>query len=203
MRKIPFVLALAVAAASMTSSASAQGVDRKGIYGDIGVNYTMGLNAGVITGESGAGISQSADVAGFTAAIGYGLKNNMWRLGIQGDMYKQSDVFGFGGVDATVTMITLAATYYPSEKNHFWARLNLGYAQDKLSGGGAESGTSTGFGGGFGVGYDWMLGKGSFALTPYLNYRGQFSGGDFGGDFTGAKARSSVMQIGVTIGYKH
>ena len=205
MRKTNILMAVAAFAAFAALPANAQASpDRGGLYIDVGANYTMGLNGFVVTGASGAALAQTADVAGFTAGVGFGLKGNEWRLGLQGDYFKQSNVLGSSsGVDGTVTAYTLAATYYPNAKTGFWTRVNLGYGQSKLSGGGNNPGTSSGFAGGFGIGYDWMLGGGQFAVAPYIAYLGQFSGGDFGGDFSGSKARISVMQIGVTLGYKH
>jgi len=204
MSKSSIFFAVAVLAAAVAAPASAQGkVDRQGLYVDVGVNYTLGVSGAELTGSSGEIIGQTTNVAGFTGAVGLGLKSNMFRLGFQYDMYSVNDVFATSGLKDATSYYTLAGTFYPSATDGFWGRLNLGYGSSKVSGASTASGTSSGFAAGFAVGYDILMSGDKFAISPYLSYLGLLSGGDFGGDFSGAKAKNSVMQIGFTLGYKH
>ena len=196
------VVALAAAAAPLLSVASAQ--DRTGFYADIGANYTSPSNqltqTGFTTKDSKGGVA-------YTLGVGTGL-NSQWRLGVQVDYFKVSGVFSSyfesNGISAEVTTYSAVGTFYPSMKNEFWLKLNLGYGTDKFSGEG-QTASASGFTGGLGAGYDWLIGKGGFVVTPYLSYMDLFSTGDFGGALSGAgvKGKVSQFQVGVTLGYKH
>jgi hypothetical protein len=204
MRKTTLFLAVTAFTAAAASSISAQTPDRKGFYGDVAANYSapsMEITDGSET------LKDSKGGLGVAVGAGIGLKNNRWRLGVQFDWMKASDVFenDIGpGLDATTTFYTAAATYYPSATSDFWLRANLGYGQVSFSGSGVSA-SAGGFAAGLGVGYDWLLGKGGFALTPYAEYMDLFSTGDFDGDFSGSgiTGKNGIFQIGVGIGYKH
>ena len=204
MRKTTLFLAVTAITAVAASRMSAQSTpDRHGFYADIGANYSAPSNE---LSDGSETIKDSKGGVGGVLGLGFGLKNNRWRLGAQVDYMKASDVFenDIGpGVDATITMYTAAITFYPSATSNFWLRANLGYGTDDISGGGGSA-SGSGFGGGLGLGYDWMLGKGNLALAPYAQYM-YFKTDDFGGDFSGAGVKGTVgmFQVGVTIGLKH
>ena len=202
MRKISLLVGI-VALSAVSAASSAQAVDRKGFYGDIGANYSapsQSLESG------GASVSDSKGGAGFVLGLGWGL-NNTLRLGLQVDYLSLSNVFSNdlgSGTDGKYTLYTAAGTWYPSEMKNFWVRLNLGYGEMKFSNSG-QSASASGFTGGLGVGYDWMVGKGGFAVAPYLGYIDLFKTGDFGGALSGESITGKIgtFQVGVTLGYKH
>jgi hypothetical protein len=205
MRKTTLFLAVTAFTAAAASNISAQSTpDRHGFYADIGANYSAPSNELTDGTET---IKDSKGGVGGVLGLGFGLKNNRWRLGLQVDYTKTSDVFenDIGpGLDATVTMYTAAVTFYPSATSNFWLRANLGYGMDDLSGSGVSA-SGNGFAGGLGLGFDWMLGKSQkLALAPYAQYM-YFTTGDFDGDFSGSGVTGKVgmFQIGVTVGYKH
>jgi hypothetical protein len=205
MRKTTLFLAVAAITAVAANKMSAQSTpDRHGFYGDIGANYSAPSNELTDGTET---IKDSKGSVGGVLGLGFGLKNNRWRFGLQVDYVKVSDVFSNDigpGLDGTVTMYTAAATFYPSATSNFWLRANVGYGMDEVSGSGGSA-SGNGFGGGLGLGYDWMLGKSQkLALVPYAQYM-YFTTGDFGGDFSGEGITGKVgmFQIGVTIGLKH
>jgi len=204
MRKIGILAGLVGLAAVSATVASAQGVDRKGFYGDIGANYSAPNQS--ITNGSFTDKDTQGGIA-YVLGLGWGL-NDSWRVGLQVDYMKVTDVFKNDegpGIDGTVMFYTVAGTWYPNPKKDIWVRLNLGYGSDKIEFSGASS-TASGFAGGIGVGYDWLLGKEkAFAVTPYISYMDLFKTGDFGGDLSGEgiTGKYAAFQIGVTLGYKH
>jgi hypothetical protein len=205
MRKTNLIIAVAAFTAVAASNLSAQSApDRRGFYGDVAANYSIPNNEltdGTVT------IKDTQGGLGVAVGAGFGLKNNRWLLGAQFDWMKTSDAFqdDFGpGADATLMFYTAAITFYPGATSNFWLRANLGYGTEKISGSGFTA-SGGGFAGGLAVGWDWMLGKGGFAVVPYLSYMDLFSTGDFDGDFAGEgiTAKDGIFQVGVALGYKH
>ena len=205
MRKA-YVITAAVLCAAVTaiaaSSVSAQAApDRKGLYADIGANWTfptIEATDGVLTAN------EYQSNPGYVLGIGFGLKNNKMRLGAQVDYFAETNVFGSTTEKSNMYFYTLAGTFYPSAKE-MWVRVNLGYATIDLTGSG-QSASAGGFAAGLGVGYDFLLGsKRALALSPYLSYMDLFKSNDFGGVLSGqgVSAKVGLFQAGVTIGYKH
>lgn len=202
MRKTSILAGIVALAAVSPASALAQGMDRKGFYFDLGANYSAPSQS---LEQTGTKVSESKGGVGFVGDLGWGLSNS-FRLGLQVDYLKLSGVFSntfeSNNIDGTYTLYTAAGTWYPNEMKNFWLRLNLGYGDMKFSGAG-QSASASGFTGGLGLGYDWLLGKGGFALTPYLSYMDLFKTGDFSGALGGSSVTGKIgtFQIGVKIGY--
>ena len=200
MRKaILFSAALGTVLAASSLSAQAA-PDRRGLYADIGANWTfptIEATNGITT------VHQYQSNPGYVVGIGFGMKNNKLRLGAQVDYFAEKNIFGNASFDGKQWFYTAAATYYPGVKD-MWVRLNLGYGTIEATGGG-QSASAGGFAGGLGVGYDFLMGKGGFAIAPYASYLDLFKTGDFGGFLTGqgVTAKSGLFQLGVTLGYKH
>ncbi len=78
---------------------------------------------------------------------------------------------------------TAAATFYPSAKDNFFLKLNLGYVRASTAEHCCGEGSTTegGFAGGIGIGYDWAIGKGGFIVKPFANYLTQFSEATYSG----------------------
>lgn len=204
MRKTNLFIAVAAFTAVAANNLSAQTPNRSGFYGDVAANYSIPSSELTDGSET---IKDTQGELGLTVGAGIGLKNNRWRLGLQYDWMKTSDAYvdDFGpGADQTVSFITAAITYYPSATSNFWLRANLGYGMMSLSASGFSTDAS-GFAAGLGLGWDWMLGKGGFVLTPYAEYMDLFSTGDFNGDYAGdgITGKTGIFQIGLGIGYKH
>ena len=203
MRKISLLVGIVALSAVSAAASSAQAQDRKGWYVDGGANYSAPSQS---IEQGGVSVSDSKGGAGFVIGLGMGLNNSL-RLGVQFDYLALSNVFSNdlgSGTDGKYMLYTAVGTWYPSPMKNFWARLNLGYGSMKFSNSG-ESAQAGGFAGGIGVGYDWMVGKGGFAVTPYLSYMDLFKTGDFGGALSGESITGKIgtFQVGVTIGYKH
>ncbi len=208
MRKTSVLMMIAALTAVSATGLRAQEVsERQGLYADVGVNYTWpSITINVADGPTTTG--KSSDI-GYTAGVGFGLKNNMVRIGAQYDYFVKNDFSGFSGLKSTTQFITGAITFYPtSEKNTLteavWLKLNIGYGTEGLSAEGS-SGSGGGFAWGVALGKDIMTSGGKLAISPSISWLNLTGTGAFGGDFAGEKTTSNaqLLQIGVTIGYKH
>lgn len=208
MRKASILTVIAaLTAVSATGLRAQQVAERQGLYFDAGVNYTW-PSITITTAAGPTTTGKSSDI-GYTAGLGFGLKNNMVRIGAQYDYFVKNDFSGFSGLKSTTQFITGAITFYPtSEKNTLteavWLKLNVGYGTEGLSGAGS-SGSGGGFAWGVALGKDIMTSGGKLAISPSISWLNLTGTGDFGGDFSGdqVKSNAQLLQIGITIGYKH
>ncbi len=200
MRKLTLLAALAVPAVFAATSLSAQAETRTGFYvsggGGYGSQTADASSGGESQNESGSG-------ATYYAQLGW-LLNQKWAIGAEWN-YAQTGCGDCGsGQHITNSFYSAALTWFPMEKNNFFAKINLGYGGNEISGDG-ESASEMAFSGGIGVGFDWAIGKGGFIVKPFANYFTQFSKGTYGGFFAGddVQGTGGLFQVGVGIGYKH
>jgi hypothetical protein len=198
----------AALAAATPSLLGAQSTDttnalRHGFYGSIGVGYGMTRIGADLTGSVEW---ENASGATYYAAAGFA-PNPHLRLGAEWNYIETNDAFSsyFGsGVSATTMFFSVSVTYYPSLKNNFWMKADVGLAN--LSGArGSLSASEEGLAGGIGVGYDWRIGQSNFVIIPFANYFLQFSPSEFDGVLQGTRdsGTARLLQIGVGAGYRH
>jgi outer membrane protein with beta-barrel domain len=183
------VLAAAMLLIASVSVANAQGAadrrDKEGFYGSIGWGY-----GSLSVSCSGCSSNNTNSLSGYLA-LGGTIKPSL-RLGLEVDAWQKSEQ----GFTLDVAYYMASATIYPSVNNDFWVKVNAGYTNATGSGGGSSSSSNGGFAGGLGIGYDWRVAHGNFALIPYLNYAAQLSS-------SGGEGKANVLQIGIGIGYRH
>ena len=164
----------------------------------------QGLYVGGALGYGSAGIScngcstdRENGLAGYFR-IG-GTVNPHLRLGIESDGWAKT----IQGVDEQIGFLTADAYVYPSVSNNFWIKGGFGFAMSKESNNTDEL-KAVGTGVAAGVGYDWNVGGGSFAIVPYASYHRQLSGNmKLNGTDSGVSPNTNIFQLGFGIGYRH
>jgi hypothetical protein len=190
-----------VAAAMMivlygTRSLSAQSSNshRVGFYGSIGGGYGIPTltfsdpTTGVTKSTGGGGTWYAVFGVSVSPRVALGVEWNAAMTGCEPDCSR--DMLNY---------YTAAFTYRLSATNGFYAKINLGYGGEALSGGTTAS--EGGFAGGVGLGYDWHVGSRGFVVKGFVNYFAQFSAAAYSGDLTGDTGRTALWQFGVGIGY--
>jgi len=204
MRPTLLVLATLAGAALAANPASAQSSDtHKGFYGSVGVGYG-GQTTSLTLPDGDNGGSVSSQETTWYGQVGLGVKPQ-WAFGVEFNYMKSGCGTCGGDVHITNSFYSAAATYYPSAKDNFFVKLNLGYAQNQVAFSGASSDTEGGFAAGLGFGYDWAMGAGGFIIKPFANYLTQVSSATYsgGGSVSGDKGRAQLLQVGIGFGYKH
>jgi len=121
------------------------------------------------------------------------------RLGIESDGWAKT----IQGVDEKIGFLTADAYVYPSLSNNFWVKGGFGAAMSKESDGVNEV-KAVGTGIAAGMGYDWNLRGGNFAIVPYASYHRQLSGNlKYNGTDSGVSPNTNIFQFGFGLGYRH
>jgi hypothetical protein len=183
-----FVKTLVVLSAALPLAAIAQQHEQT----RQGFGISFGIGAG-----SAATECDICDGGRETGASGY------LRLGgyVRPDLFVAFESNGFvmsaDGVDTTGGFYSAAVQWYPNVEKGFYIKGNLGLAGVVAEYDWGDEAEVSALGIGFGVGYDWRVGR-NFSLTPYANI--VFTGkGDikFNGFSIGEKASFNLIQVGL------
>ena len=190
MRFVPLAAALVIALPALGQAPSDR--PRFGAYIDASLAYgAYSLNP---SGCASSSCPPSNSATGFAWGVSLGgTFNPNWRLGIQMNNYTTefSDAF-----HASITFVTLAGTWYPSENNSLWIRANIGLASVHV----APAGGTT-FAGGVGVGYDLFPVGTEVSVTPWMDYMTQITSVPLGGQ--SGSVRAQLLELGVALGLRH
>jgi hypothetical protein len=192
----PASIAGAQTAARMSNSAAAipasEPTTRKGLF----VGGALGYGSAGIS-CNGCSTDRENGLAGYFR-IG-GTINPHLRLGIESDGWAKT----IQGVDEQIGFLTADAYVYPSASKNFWVKGGFGFAMSKESDNTDEL-KATGTGVAAGIGYDWNVRGGNFAIVPYASYHRQLSGNmKFNGTDTGVSPNTNIFQVGFGLGYRH
>ena len=164
----------------------------------------QGFYFGGALGYGSAGIScdgcSSDRENGLAGYLRFGATlNPHLRLGIESDGWAKT----VQGVDDQIGFVTADAYLYPSVSNNFWVKGGFGFAMTKESDATNEfKAVGTGFAAG--MGYDWNVRGGNFAIVPYASYHRQVSGNlKLNGSDTGVSPKTNIFQVGFGLGYRH
>jgi hypothetical protein len=165
---------------------------RKGFFMSAALGYgSAGINC------DGCSANRENGLSGYLR-IG-GTVNPHLRLGIESDGWAKT----IQGVDEQIGFLTADAYVYPSVSKNFWIKGGFGAAMSKESDNVNEI-KAVGTGVAAGIGYDWNLRGGNFAIVPYASYHRQLSGNlKYNGTDSGVSPNTNIFQFGFGLGYRH
>lgn len=195
------ISALSLLLAGVLPPASAQTPDRHGFYASIGGAF----GSYDLKGDQGYNISDlSSDLKeSFSGYVAFGgTISPGFRLGVETDGFWSSTTVTNTKYSLSSMMYSGVFTFYAMTDVNIFGRVYLGYVQNTLT---PNIGHEGGFALGLGAGYDWEMRKDGLVLIPFVNYMTQLSGAKFSNDVSSnpEKYKSTLVQVGLGIGYRH